>query len=86
MVAHPKDLIVDGRPEELISLEEAMIRAPLPPNWILTEAEKNINREVLLTLEAICKWSDLKFAGLLLRNAIAAARFDDRRARPRRVD
>jgi hypothetical protein len=55
-----------------------------PPH--LTHAEKKINWEVLQILEKIANWPDQKYAGLFIRNAIAAARFDAGRARPRSED
>jgi hypothetical protein len=86
MATHPKNFSLDARPIELFSLNEALAVAPPSPNWVLTEAEKRINREVLATILAISQWPDPKFAGLFLRNAIAAAKFDDHRARPKGLD
>jgi hypothetical protein len=85
MAAHPKYITLDPGPRELVSLDEALAVAPPPPNWVLTEAERRINYEVLSTIYAICQYPDPKFAGLFLRNAIAAAKFDCHRARPRGV-
>jgi hypothetical protein len=85
MQAHPKNKELDGCPAELKPLDEAMAGAPYPLNWVLTEAEKRMNRQILLTLQAIRKWANPKYAGLFLRNAIAAARYDDHRDRPASV-
>jgi hypothetical protein len=82
ILVHPKNNILDGRPAELGFLSEAMENMTLPPNWVIREAEKATNRQVLLTLFAIKDWANPKYAGLFLRNVIAAARFDDRRDRP----
>jgi hypothetical protein len=53
MATHPKNISLDVRPIELVSLNEALAVAPPPPNWVLTEAEKRINHEVLATILAI---------------------------------
>jgi hypothetical protein len=55
MQAHPKDKELDGCPTELKPLDEAMAGAPYPLNWVLAEAEKRMNRQILLTLQAIRK-------------------------------
>jgi hypothetical protein len=86
MIKFPKDIPLENRPIGLVPLDEILTVAPRPPNWAITHAEKQINWEVLSTLEEISRWPDPKYAGLFLRNAIAAAKFDSGRARPRSED
>jgi hypothetical protein len=75
----------DPRPAELKSWEEIVPELDHPQGWVLTEAEKAINREVLCTLFGIKAWANVKFAGQFLRQAIVASRFDYDRAIPNGV-
>jgi hypothetical protein len=45
-----------------------------------------MNIQILRTLEALRDWANPKCAGMFIRNAIAAARFDDRRERRVKVE
>jgi hypothetical protein len=45
-----------------------------------------MNHEVLATSEAIARWRELRHIGAFIKYAIAAAQFDDNRARPRGVE
>jgi hypothetical protein len=81
MVARPKEDAIEDRPIELKDLADVLRFAPPPPNWAITQAEKQANFEVLRTLEMISKWPDPKFAGLFIKNAIAASRFGETNAR-----
>jgi hypothetical protein len=82
IVPRDKEDPIELRPIELKDLKEVLPYAPPPPDWAITKAEKQANFEVLSILETISKWPDPKFAGLFIRNAIAAARLGSKNHRP----
>jgi hypothetical protein len=86
MVHHENVDAADPYPDVLLSLDQVLQVARLPLNWTLTPAEKKINTQVLLALEAIKNWESPAYHGMFLRSAIAAARMEEIRDRRSRED
>jgi hypothetical protein len=70
MIIHDNPDVVDPCPAILMQLDLALEHARIPPNWILTPAEKKMNIQALLALEAIKDWESQAYDGMFLKNLL----------------